>query len=314
MMYLGLDTSNYTTSMAVAEDNSIIYNEKISLNVDKGRIGLRQNDAVFGHVRNIPELAKRIGQLQISAIGYAAYPRDADSSYMPCFTSGSSAARCMASLCGIPSYPFSHQAGHIAAAIYSAGADKIKEAPYLAFHVSGGTTELLYVKEGNIISAGRSMDLHAGQAVDRIGVMLGLAFPCGAELEKLAVNTAPGKPRICVKDLNCNLSGLENQAAAMIKKGYTPEETAAYTIEFIKLTIDAMTENALERYGPLPVLYAGGVMSNVIIKEHLMNKYDAYFGQPEYSCDNAAGIALLCRDAYNTEQILRIVKNEVLDA
>lgn len=309
MIYLGLDTSNYTTSMAVADDNSIIYNEKILLNVDKGKKGLRQSDAVFAHVRNIPELAGRIGKLKFTAIGYAAYPRDAASSYMPCFEPGLSAARCMSALFGIPSYPFSHQAGHIAAAVYSAGAEKLKEAPYIAFHVSGGTTELLYIKERKILPVGRSLDLHAGQAIDRIGVMLGLAFPCGAELEKLAGHITPVKPQICVKGLDCNLSGLENQAAHMLKKGCKPEKIAAYTIEFIKLTIDAMTVNALERFGPMPVLYAGGVMSNGIIKEHLKSKYDAYFGQPEYSCDNAAGIALLCRDVCNNTR-----KNEVINA
>lgn len=298
MIFLGIDTSNYTSSMAVADDDAVIKNEKLILKVDKGKKGLRQNDAVFAHVKNMPVLAERIGVLQFDAIGYSAYPRDIEYSYMPCFETGVSVARCLASLYGIPSYPFSHQAGHIAAAIYSAEADKIKRNPFLAFHVSGGTTELLYIKEGKITLVGQTLDLNAGQVIDRTGLMLGLQFPCGAALEKLAENIAPSKPKICVHGLDCNLSGVENKVTEMIKNGYTPEETAAYTIEFIKLTIDIMTKNALERFGTIPVLYAGGVMSNSIIRNYIKSKYNAYFAAPEYSCDNAAGIALLCRDAY----------------
>ncbi len=303
MIFLGIDTSNYTTSMAVAADNAVIINEKIILEVDKGKKGLRQNDAVFAHVKNLPVLAERIGGLQINAVGYSAYPRDIDFSYMPCFETGVSAARCLASLYGIPSYPFSHQAGHIAAAIYSADADKIKKTPFLAFHVSGGTTELLYIKEGKIILVGQTLDLNAGQVIDRTGLMLGLQFPCGAELEKLAESITPSKPKICVRGLDCNLSGVENQVTAMLKNGHTPGEIAAYVIEFIKLTIDSMTKNALERFGSIPVLYAGGVMSNRIIRDYIKNKYSAYFAAPEYSCDNAAGIALLCRNAYLNKNI-----------
>lgn len=298
MIFLGIDTSNYTSSMAVADDDVVIINEKLILEVDKGKKGLRQNDAVFAHVKNLPILAERIGVLQINAIGYSAYPRDIEFSYMPCFETGVSVARCLASLYGVPSYPFSHQAGHIAAAIYSAEADKIKKTPFLAFHVSGGTTELLYIKEGKITLVGQTLDLNAGQVIDRTGLMLGLRFPCGAALEELAENIKPSKPQICVHGLDCNLSGVENQVTEMIKNGHTPGETAAYTIEFIKLTIDIMTKNALDRFGPIPVLYAGGVMSNRIIRDYIKSKYNAYFAAPEYSCDNAAGIALLCRNAY----------------
>lgn len=298
MIFLGIDTSNYTSSIAVADDNAIIMNEKLILEVDKGKKGLRQNDAVFAHVKNLPVLAERIGVLKINAIGYSAYPRDIENSYMPCFETGVSFARCLASLYGIPSFPFSHQAGHIAAAIYSADADIIKKTPFLAFHVSGGTTELLYIKEGKINLVGQTLDLNAGQVIDRTGIMLGLQFPCGAALEKLAENITLRKPKICVHGLDCNLSGVENQVTEMINNGHTPGETAAYTIEVIKLTIDKMTKNALDRFGPIPVLYAGGVMSNRIIREYIKSKYNAYFAAPEYSCDNAAGIALLCRNAY----------------
>lgn len=298
MIFLGIDTSNYTTSMAAADGSKVIFNGRIVLEVGRGNKGLRQNDAVFLHIRNLPRLAERLGNIAFTAIGYSAYPRDAASSYMPCFEAGAAAARCLAALNGIPSYPFSHQAGHVAAAVYSAGAENIKASPYLAFHVSGGTTELLFIRDGIITIAGKTHDLNAGQLIDRTGLMLGLDFPCGPALEKLAGSVTPPKPKICVHGLDCNLSGAENQIAGMVQKGIAPEITAAFAIEFIKLTIDALTKNALEHYGPVPVLYAGGVMSNRTIRDYIKSRYHAYFADPEYSCDNAAGIALLCREAY----------------
>ena len=234
MIYLGVDTSNYTTSIAAADDEDIIINEKIPLSVKPGERGLRQNDAVFAHVKNLPKLFERIGGLRIGAVGYSAYPRDIALSYMPCFEAGAAAARSIASINNIPSYPFSHQAVHIAAAIHSAGAAHIKHSPFLAFHVSGGTTELLYISDGVITPAGRTLDINAGQAIDRIGVMLGLHFPFGPELEALAGDITPLKPKICVRELDCNLSGLENKVSEMLKKGYAPAEAAAYTVEFIK--------------------------------------------------------------------------------
>ena len=53
-----------------------------------------------------------------------------------------------------------------------------------------------------------------------------------------------------------------------------------------------MTENIITRFGKLPLVFAGGVMSNTLIKKYITNKYDAYFAQPQFSCDNAAGIAI----------------------
>ncbi len=298
MIFLGIDTSNYTTSMAIADENHVIANEKITLAVPKDTKGLRQNDAVFAHIKNLPILCEHLGRLIPGAIGYSAYPRDIECSYMPCFIAGSSFARSLAQLYGIKAYPFSHQAGHIMAAIYSAKAEKIIKAPFLAFHVSGGTTELLLVKGGNITLAGKTLDINAGQVIDRTGLKLGLQFPCGPAFEKLAENTSPVKPKICVRGLDCNFSGVENKIDEMIAAGYQPSEIAAYTIEFIKMSVDSMTENALRYFGQMPVIYAGGVMSNNKIRDYIQKKYGAYFAEPDYSCDNAAGIALLCRNMY----------------
>ncbi|MFA6948088.1 MAG: peptidase M22, partial [Eubacteriales bacterium] len=149
----------------------------------------------------------------------------------------------------------------------------------------------------DIEKLGGTLDLNAGQAVDRVGVKLGLTFPCGAELEKLAA-AAEGEriPRVTpsVHGLDCNLSGVENKAAKLIADGSPASVTAMYTLNYIKYTLGELTKNALAEHPSLPVLYAGGVMSNGYIKKYLGGLCEAYFAQPCYSSDNAAGTALLC--------------------
>ncbi len=296
-LYLGIDTSNYTTSLALVADGEVVKNLKKSVYVAENMRGIRQSDALFCHVKNLPILMEELGELpEISAIGYSAKPRDVEGSYMPCFLAGELLARSLAASRGVPAYPLSHQAGHIRAALYSSGALNLKDERFLAFHVSGGTTELLLV-EGNMIKKiGGTEDLTAGQAIDRTGVMLGIPFPCGAELEKLADGICPKNAKICVQGLLCHISGLENQTKKMFEEGVHKEEIAAYTIEFVRKTVEKLSENALREYGTLPIVYAGGVMSCGIIQRDLKKKFDCHFAAPAFSADNACGIALLAAE------------------
>ncbi len=309
--FLGIDTSNYTTSLAIADvGGNIVVNEKQLLSVAEGQRGLRQSDALFAHTVNLPALSEAIRGYSFTAVGYSATPRDEDGSYMPCFLAGKAAASMASAVGACECYPFSHQAGHIRAALYSAEAEEIMKAPFLAFHVSGGTTELLHCtpteqadKPFFIKKIGETLDLNAGQLIDRSGVLLGLQFPCGPALETLAGRAGAAiRPNVCVKGLDCNLSGAENQVQKLIAAGTDPAATAAYVIEFVLMTIEQMTENALTQYPGLPVLYAGGVMSNRRIKERLSKRYQGYFAEPRFSSDNAAGIALLCRERWLATQ------------
>lgn len=300
---LGIDTSNYTTSMALCgEDGRIYANCKKLLTVKEGQRGLRQSDAVFSHTVNLPEVAAMIGPSDIAAVGYSSAPRDCEGSYMPCFLCGKAYAESVASLLNIPIAAFSHQRGHIRAALYSAGCEELIGKEYIAFHLSGGTTEILHVKDSRIDLIGGTADLTAGQAIDRIGVMLGLRFPSGAQLEKLAEKgTAPKKCKISVNGYECNMSGLENLASKMYKDGGSKEDVAAFAIEFVLQTLDRITENIKCDYKDLPLIYSGGVMSNTKIKEYFRHKYGAYFAAPEFSSDNAAGTALLAYDRFRNE-------------
>jgi len=292
--FLGIDTSNYTTSIAVVSEGKVLKNIRKILNVEAGERGLRQSDAVFAHVKNIPELVKEIGEVCVTAVGCSATPRDVEGSYMPCFCVGKTVAASIAGVNGVPLYEFSHQRGHLSAALYSCGRMDLLNDDFLAFHVSGGTTELLHCRGGVITKIGGTLDISAGKLVDRVGVLLGLGFPCGAELEKLAekVEKLP-KVKISVSGTDCNLSGAENIAANMKNAGASAEDIAAYVISTVDAVITKMTENALVLYPGRPVLYAGGVMSNKIIRSHLENKFNGLFASPEYSCDNASGVALL---------------------
>lgn len=305
--YIGIDTSNYTTSCALfeASEKKFYSNVKRLLGVSEGERGLRQSDALFAHVKNLPEVtAEALSELTVSdlsAIGVSETPRSVEGSYMPCFLAGVSAASAMANMTRKPLWHFSHQDGHVMAAVWSGNSPDLLSREFIAFHVSGGTTEMLFVspKEGRfkIEKIGGTADLNAGQAIDRIGVKLGLSFPCGIKLEELALASTEKIARdgICVRGLECNLSGLENRCDKLISAGKSHEYISAYVLDFIGRTLITLTKNAMAEYGDLPVLYAGGVMSNGIIKKMISAEgFDARFAEPRFSSDNAAGCALLC--------------------
>ena len=195
--YLGIDTSNYTTSVALYndEDNSVVNLKKL-LPVKSGEKGIRQSDAVFHHTIQLPELIKKAfngEKIDIKSIGVSTKPCNVENSYMPCFLTGISVATGISSALNVPLYEFSHQDGHIVAALFSSEKLDLINKKFIAFHVSGGTSQALLVEpDGNYFKTtliSDSLDLKAGQAVDRVGVMLGLDFPCGPELEKLALQS-----------------------------------------------------------------------------------------------------------------------------
>ena len=305
--FLGIDTSNYTTSAAIVNgEGDVVLNAKRPLPVAEGARGLRQSDAVFAHVKNMPSLMEEVADAMrggtLTAIGVSEAPRRAVGSYMPCFLSGVASATTAAAATGVPLYRFSHQCGHLAAAILSSGRHDFFARPFGAFHVSGGTTEVLLVngfaEDGFSVNLlGGTADLNAGQVIDRVGVSMGLKFPCGPRLEELAdaCTEKQRRPRISVRGLEANLSGVENQAAKMLAEGCSQPLVAAYVLDFVAETLAALTAGLFATAGDVPVLYSGGVMSNRRIRARLAPLGDTAFAAPAFSADNAAGIALLCR-------------------
>lgn len=299
-MYLGIDTSNYTTSIAVF-DGINGENRSRLLDVKPGELGLRQSDAVFAHIKRLPELADALFQCAdraaIRAIGVSTRPRAVEGSYMPCFLSGVSAAKTMAAVLGVPCYEFSHQQGHIAAALWSAGRMDLMKQPHLAWHLSGGTTELLLVEpEGKNVRAsqiGGTDDISAGQIMDRTGKLLNLNFPSGKALDALS-REAESHDYFKVKTnmLRFSFSGLENKVTQYYTSGHTSAETAQYAVHSVCDAVIRTTKDALKEYPGLPVVFSGGVASNSMLRESCQ-AFEAIFAQPALSTDNALGIAVL---------------------
>ncbi len=306
-VFIGIDTSNYTTSAAGLCSDGEVFCAKRPLLVPQGARGMRQSDALFCHTRDLKEVLKTLfsemrekkGELTVLGVAASSTPRRVEGSYMPCFLAGVSAAAAMAEGCNVPYLCFSHQEGHIEAV--RLGAEKegkiLPQGPFLAFHLSGGTTELLLVEEdGARYKAellAEVLDLTVGQLIDRSGVKLGLPFPAGAPLEELAKKSNKKfRVKIPVKNGGINLSGFENRFDKMLKDGESPENAAAFIFAVAQEAVKALL--AIAGRENLPVLFSGGVSSSEILKNAFSGeKY--FFAPPVYSADNAMGIASLCR-------------------
>lgn len=303
MPVLGLDTSNYTTSAAVF-DGERGRNQGRLLEVRPGELGLRQSDALFQHVKHLPEVVEALlgeeGLGTVQAVGASTRPRAVEGSYMPCFLAGASQGQVLSQVLGVPFYAFSHQQGHLAAAAWSAGRLDLLDRPFLAWHLSGGTTELLRVEpeeDGVAVRAeilGGTSDISAGQLIDRTGVLLGLSFPAGKGVEKLGRQAQKREYyKVKVNGLTFSLSGMENKVRQMVQRGEEPAEIAWFAQETVCRVVQACTKAAMEEYPGLPVLCSGGVASNGRLKELLRQNCGALFAQPQFSTDNAMGTAVL---------------------
>ncbi len=302
--FLGIDTSNYRTSAALYDANAREWqNEGKLLDVPEGAIGLRQSDALFKHTISLHGIIEALPHARVIAIGVSTRPRAVEGSYMPCFLAGESVARSTAHLIGVPVFTVSHQQGHIAAAALSAGALELLDRPFLAWHLSGGTSELLLVSPGedglpHCECIGGTMDLAAGQLIDRTGALLGLKFPSGAEVDKLAQNASKDKGfRVKVSDSRFSLSGIQNQIESR-GRTYTPEGLSRYALETVSNAVIQATKQALQKY-PFEVLCAGGVMASGIIRSRLKAEVSkVMFAEPGLSGDNAVGAAVLASRLY----------------
>lgn len=300
MSAIGFDTSNYTTSIAYFGNKQAINCSQL-LPVREGELGLRQSDAVFHHVKSLPDLSGRlfsdITTTDISAVGVSTRPRAVEGSYMPCFLVGKAHAEAIAQLLRVPLFECSHQQGHVAAALWSSGHMELMEQPHLAWHLSGGTTELLLVEPENrnvrCTKIGGTTDISAGQLIDRTGQLLSLPFPSGKHLDALS-RSAESKETFCAKcnDLFFSLSGLQNKVEKFNTAHSIPSETAGYALRCICATILKATKNAVQAYPGLPVVFSGGVASNSMLRSAL-SAIDPIFAKPEYATDNAIGVAIL---------------------
>lgn len=305
-LFVGIDTSCYTTSLAASHGENLISLKK-PLKVKAGECGLRQSEAFFQHSKNLPglfeELKEGINFSDFNEIYVTASsrPRNIDGSYMPVFTAGQGYARAVASVLGAKFFEVSHQEGHIMSALYSCKKYSMMAEPFLTYHISGGTTELLLCKrigtEFVCEIVGGTLDLPAGQFIDRIGVRLGFDFPCGMYMDTAACDFDGEKPKIktSVKDAYMNLSGEETRYSRLIEQG-TDSGFAAYsTMKCIAESLKKTIISAKEKYGVKNVLMVGGVSSSRFIRNEFFDLSGVYFAEPALCTDNAAGTCLMGR-------------------
>ena len=305
MSVLGFDTSNYTTSVAFFDGQSGVNCSRL-LPVKAGELGLRQSDAVFHHTKSLPELSGRLFSHTVetvTAVGVSTRPRAVEGSYMPCFTVGYSHAKMLSDLLRVPLVEVSHQQGHVAASLWSAGHLELMDEPHLAWHLSGGTTELLLVEpEGMNVKCtkiGGTTDISAGQLIDRTGQLLELPFPSGKHLDALSKDASMKETfKVKCTNMEFSLSGVQNKVQQFHKAHGNSTETAAYSLRCVSRAVYLATEQALKAYPGLRVVFSGGVASNSMLREQ-MKPLNPIFSEPQYSTDNAMGVAVL---AYRNQE------------
>ena len=300
MSVIGIDTSNYTTSIACFDGEGGMNCSRL-LPVKQGELGLRQSDAVFAHIKSLPELSGRlfshVRKDAVTAVAVSTRPRAVEGSYMPCFMVGYSHAKMLADLLDVPLYEVSHQQGHVAASLWSAGHLELMDEPHLAWHLSGGTTELLLVEpEGkNVVCTkiGGTTDISAGQLIDRTGQLLELPFPSGKHIDALSKD-AVLKETFKVKcgNMEFSLSGVQNKVQQFHAAHGDPAETAAYALRCVAKAVYLASEQALKAYPGLRIVFSGGVASNSMLRE-VIAPLNPIFSEPQYSTDNAMGVAVL---------------------
>jgi N6-L-threonylcarbamoyladenine synthase len=305
---LGIDTSNYKTSVAVIDSaGNIVCDHRQLLKVKQGERGLRQSDALFQHVMNLPGLVKKcfseMDPARIRAVACSDKPRPVEGSYMPVFNAGIGMAESIAATLKVPCYKFSHQEGHIEAIRFRTAMEC--EPELLCYHLSGGTCELLKVTGEGIDIIGGSKDISFGQVIDRVGVKLGMPFPAGEYMDKAALNADTSSKhlkKINTDGLFFNLSGIETQAGRkadeLMTNGSDPSELIRETMDKLADLLIRVTENACESTSINKVIFTGGVSSSKYISGILNSHFDKKdiiieFGDQNLSQDNAVGIALL---------------------
>ncbi len=300
-LFLGIDTSCYTTSLAADLDGQMISLKK-PLEVKAGECGLRQSEAFFQHSKNLPILFDELKNQTVFqncdeiVISVSAKPRDVEGSYMPVFTAGYGYAKAISAVLNSKFIETSHQAGHIMAAIYSCRNYSIMEQPFLTYHISGGTTELLLTEKTDsgfrCSIVGGTLDLPAGQFIDRIGVKLGFDFPCGKYIDYSACGYMGKKFNVksCVKDGYINFSGEETRYGRMISDDADSAYIAYCTMKCISDSLKQSIFFAKEKYNIQNVLMVGGVSSSKFIREQFSDMPDIFFAEADLCTDNAVGV------------------------
>jgi len=307
MLILGIETSCDETGVAIYDSKKGLLGHKLSSQI--------KLHAKYGGV--VPELASRdhinyiiplihdllsdckINIQNIETIAYTSGPGLSGALLV-----GSSVAESLACALGIRSIPIHHLEGHLLAPMLE---DRKPKFPFIALLVSGGHSQLIHVKElGSYKIIGDTLDDAAGEAFDKTAQLLGLGYPGGAALSKLAEKGLNHfelpRPLLHSNGLDFSFSGLKTAVLYLVRKQkkLTKEIKAdiAYAFEdsitdvLVKKTIQALKQEGLKR-----VIISGGVganktLRNKIIAECNQNEFEYFFPDLTFCTDNGAMIAL----------------------
>ena len=307
MLILGIETSCDETGVAIYDSEKGLLGHKLYSQI--------KLHAKYGGV--VPELASRdhinyiiplihnllsdckINIQNIEAIAYTSGPGLSGALLV-----GSSVAESLACALGIRSIPIHHLEGHLLAPMLE---DRKPKFPFIALLVSGGHSQLIHVKElGSYKIIGDTLDDAAGEAFDKTAQLLGLGYPGGAALSKLAEKGLKHfelpRPLLHSNGLDFSFSGLKTAVLYLVRKQkkLTKEIKAdiAYAFEdsitdvLVKKTIQALKQEGLKR-----VIISGGVganktLRNKIIAECNQNEFEYFFPDLTFCTDNGAMIAL----------------------
>ncbi|REL32000.1 tRNA (adenosine(37)-N6)-threonylcarbamoyltransferase complex transferase subunit TsaD [Thalassotalea euphylliae] len=306
MRILGIETSCDETGIAIYDEEQGIMSHRlysqIAVHADYG--GVVPELASRDHVRKTIPLIKEVlaeanlTPQDLDGVAYTAGP-----GLVGALLVGCSIGRSLAYGWDLPAVPVHHMEGHLLAPMLE---DDVPEFPFVALLVSGGHTMLVRVDGiGHYELLGESVDDAAGEAFDKTAKLLGLDYPGGPVLAKMAENGTQGRfkfprPMTDRPGLDFSFSGLKTFAANTIAKEDSSEQTYAdIAYAFQEAVVDTLAikcRRALEQCGLKRLVIAGGVSANTSLREKLeavTGKLggNVYYPRPEFCTDNGAMIA-----------------------
>lgn len=304
MTILAIETSCDETSVAIIKNNQILSNIISSqINLHRKYGGVVPELAARAHSENISYVlssALKDAKIELGEIDYVAYT--STPGLVSCLHVGKVVADTIATYLAKPLIACNHLSGHI----YASLIDNQWDFPVLGLLVSGGHTQLVCLKEHlDFEVLGQTLDDAVGECYDKIARMLGLPYPGGPEIDKLA-KTGQDTYQLPLpkndKTLDFSFSGLKSAAAKVIQQEKEKLNIANFSCSLqktiVKILINKLTL-AIDKYQPKTVVLAGGVSANSELRAtflHLKEKYQAVnFIVPklEYCTDNAAMIGIL---------------------
>lgn len=307
MRVLGIETSCDETGIAIYDDKAgLLANQlysQIKVHADYG--GVVPELASRDHIRKtVPLIQAALKEANLTSADIDAVAYTAGPGLVGALMVGATVGRSLAFAWGVPAVAVHHMEGHLLAPMLE---DKSPEFPFVALLVSGGHTQLISVTAiGEYKLLGESIDDAAGEAFDKTAKLLGLDYPGGPLLSRMAQQGTEGRfvfprPMTDRPGLDFSFSGLKTFAANTIRGNADDDQTRADIARaFEDAVVDTLAikcKRALEQTGFKRLVMAGGVSANralrVKMEEVLKQRGgEVFYARPEFCTDNGAMIAL----------------------